>query len=106
MSRMPKLIKSQFLLAGLIALMMALFAFVSITVATSRKVSPVQIAETEPNNDFDNATPMYIPDVVMGSAWNSVTDTDYFDGDSDWKGASGKHRHHVSRWPGAEDGPV
>jgi hypothetical protein len=74
----PQLIKRQLLLVGLIVLIVVLVAFVSVTVATSRNVSPTQIAETEPNNDFDDANEMYVPGVVMGSAWNSFTDTDYF----------------------------
>ena len=76
--RMPTPIKRQLLLAGLIALVAMLFTLFSVTVTSPRSVSLAQIAETEPNNDFNTATPMYIPGVVTGSAWNSFTDTDYF----------------------------
>jgi hypothetical protein len=74
---MPTPIQRQLLLAGLIALMMVLFTFFSVTVATSGNTSPSQY-ETEPNNDFDDANLVYVPGHIMGSAWNSFTDTDYF----------------------------
>jgi hypothetical protein len=74
----PTLIKRQLLLAGLIAFMVVLLTSVSATVATSRNVSPAQLTEAEPNDDFDDANLVYVPGFVTGSAWNSVTDTDYF----------------------------
>jgi hypothetical protein len=64
--------------AGLTALMIALLTFVSVTVVTSRSISSAQTFETEPNNDFEDANIVDIPGYVAGSAWNSITDTDYF----------------------------
>jgi hypothetical protein len=73
----PTPIKRQLLLAGLLVLIVVLFVFVSVTIATSRNTSPSQY-ETEPNDDFDDASIVYVPGHIMGSAWNSFTDTDYF----------------------------
>ena len=76
--RMPAPMKRQLLLAGLTAFLIALFTFISITVATSRNISSAQTLETEPNNDFEDANMVDILYPVVGSAWNSITDTDYF----------------------------
>ena len=69
-------IKHQLLLAGLTVFVIALLT--SITAAISRNTSLAQTHETEPNDDFEHANVVLIPGYITGSAWNSITDTDYF----------------------------
>jgi hypothetical protein len=66
------------LFAGVAVFAFLTFAAISTSNAASRDFLLQVAQETEPNNDFNTADEVIVPGSITGSAWNSVTDTDFF----------------------------
>jgi hypothetical protein len=76
--------RRQLIVLGLATFALLVFAFISATMAAPGNVPLLQIPkESEPNDDFDRANGIDIPGSIAGQAWNSITDTDYFEMNTD-----------------------
>jgi hypothetical protein len=71
--------KRMLILIGLVAAALLALALISAALAAPNRGPSLQAAqESEPNDSLAEADTVDAPGSIRGSAWNSVTDTDYF----------------------------